>query len=132
VQLVVQTAIDAMGSPYAWGGSGANGFDCSGLIQYAYARHGISLPRRSSDQARVGVLVPREIDQLLPGDILTFASSPGGPVSHVGLYVGDRRFIHSASDGVRLSRLSADDPLGAHWWDRWLGARRMVSPSPAR
>lgn len=131
-QLVVQTAIDAMGTPYAWGGSGDNGFDCSGLIQYAYARHGISLPRRSIDQARAGLLVPREINQLLPGDILTFSASPGGPVSHVGLYVGDRRFIHSASDGVRLSRLSADDPFGKHWWDRWLGARRMIPSSPDR
>lgn len=125
-QLVTQTAIDAMGTPYVWGGTGANGFDCSGLIQYAYARHGITLPRRSADQARVGLLVPRQLDQLVAGDILTFSASPGGPVTHVGLYVGDRRFIHSSSSGVRLSLLSPDDPQGKHWWDRWAGARRVL------
>ena len=125
-RLVTQTAVDAMGTPYVWGGTGSNGFDCSGLIQYAYARHGITLPRRSVDQAKVGLLVPRQLDQLMPGDILTFSANPGGPVTHVGLYIGDRRFIHSASDGVRLSLLSQDDPNGRHWWQRWVGARRML------
>ena len=125
-QLVTQTAIDAMGTPYVWGGTGANGFDCSGLIQYAYGKHGITLPRRSADQAKVGLLVPRQLDQLFPGDILTFSASPGGPVTHVGLYVGERRFIHSASSGVRLSLLSEDDPQGKYWWDRWVGARRVL------
>ena len=125
-QLVTQTAIDAMGTPYVWGGTGANGFDCSGLIQFAFGRHGIALPRRSSDQAKVGLLVPRQLDQLLPGDILTFSATPGGPVTHVGLYVGDRRFIHSSSTGVRLSLLSPDDPQGRHWWERWVGARRVL------
>ena len=125
-QLVTQTAIDAMGTPYVWGGTGANGFDCSGLIQYAYAKHGITLPRRSADQAKVGLLVPRQLEQVLPGDILTFSANPGGPVSHVGLYIGERRFIHSSSTGVRLSLLSPDDPQGKYWWERWVGARRIL------
>ncbi|HEX9893100.1 MAG TPA: C40 family peptidase, partial [Gemmatimonadales bacterium] len=123
---VVQTAVEVMGSPYLWGGSGANGFDCSGLIQYAYGRHGVLLPRRSQDQAKAGLLVPRDLADLLPGDILTFSATPGGPVTHVGLYLGDRRFIHSASDGVRLSLLSPEDPNGRHWWARWVGARRIL------
>jgi cell wall-associated NlpC family hydrolase len=118
-------AVDAMGTPYLWGGTAANGFDCSGLIQFAYAQAGITLPRRSVDQAKVGRLIPRELDQLEPGDILTFSREPGGPVSHVGLYVGDRRFIHSASGGVRLSLLSEDDPAGKHWVARWVGVRRI-------
>ena len=125
-RLVTQTAVEAMGTPYVWGGTGSNGFDCSGLIQYAYGRHGITLPRRSADQAKVGLLVPRQLDQLMPGDILTFSANPGGPVTHVGLYIGERRFIHSASDGVRLSLLSQDDPNGRHWWQRWVGARRVL------
>jgi len=121
----VATAVDAMGTPYLWGGTAENGFDCSGLIQFAYARAGVTLPRRSVDQAKAGRLIPRDLDQLEPGDILTFSRDPGGPVSHVGLYVGDRRFIHSASSGVRLSLLSDDDPAGKHWLARWVGVRRI-------
>lgn len=124
-RMAVSAALEAMGSPYLWGGTAANGFDCSGLIQYAWARAGVSLPRRSVDQARSGSLVPRDIEQLQPGDILTFSSTVGGPVTHVGLYVGDRRFIHSATGGVRLSLLSVDDPNGRHWVERWVGSRRV-------
>jgi len=125
IDAVVQTATDAMGTPYKWGGTGEGGFDCSGLIQYAYGAHGISLPRRSTDQARVGQAVPREVGSLLPGDILTF-SAREGPITHVGLYVGGGQFIHSASNGVQRSRLAADDPYGRWWWERWVGARRVL------
>lgn len=124
---VLETATQAMGTPYKWGGSGAadGGFDCSGLIQYAYAEHGIALPRRSVDQAQSGNKVDKQLDALLPGDILTFSNS-GSRVTHVGLYLGDGRFIHSASDGVQISLLSPDDVYGRWWWRRWVGARRVV------
>jgi len=122
----VATAVQAMGAPYLWGGSSENGFDCSGLIQYAYQQAGLALPRRSVDQAKAGQLIPREVGQLEPGDILTFSRDPGGPVSHVGLYVGERRFIHSAAGGVRMSLLSEDDPSGRHWVARWVGVRRVT------
>ncbi len=127
IEPVLQTAMEAMGTPYKWGGTGGadGGFDCSGLIQYAYGEHGIALPRRSVDQAREGEAVPRSTDALLPGDILTFSSS-GGPVTHVGLYLGEGRFIHSANDGVQISRLAADDAYGKWWYERWVGARRVV------
>jgi len=62
---------------------------------------------------------------LLPGDVLTF-SNKGGPVTHVGLYVGDRRFIHSATRGVQVSTLSEDDPYGRWWYRRWVGVRRIL------
>jgi cell wall-associated NlpC family hydrolase len=122
---VVQTALDVMGTPYRWGGEGNGGFDCSGLIQYAYGENGVSLPRRSVDQARQGTPVPRDVGSLRPGDILTFAED-GSRVSHVGLYVGTRRFIHSASSGVQLSLLSDDDVSGRWWYRRWVGARRIL------
>ena len=124
---VVNTATAAMGTPYRWGGSsnGGNGFDCSGLIQYAYGQHGVQLPRTSGQQAEQGNPVDRRVDSLRPGDILTF-SSQGGQVTHVGLYVGEGRFIHSASTGVQLSLLSGNDPYGRWWWDRWVGARRVI------
>ncbi len=122
----VNLALDAMGTPYRWGGSDANGFDCSGLIQYAYREQGIALPRRSVDQARAGVELPREVAALMPGDILSFATTAGGPITHVGLYVGEGQFIHSATGGVQVSVLSQADPYGRWWWERWVGARRVV------
>jgi cell wall-associated NlpC family hydrolase len=123
---VVATATAAMGTPYQWGGTGTSGgFDCSGLIQYAYRQHGIQLPRISRDQARVGVAVEKRIEALAPGDILTFSNS-GGHVTHVALYVGEGKIIHSASGGVQMSLLSPTDSYGKWWWNRWVGARRVV------
>ena len=127
ISSVLGTALEAMGTPYKWGGTGEadGGFDCSGLIQYAYGQHGITLPRRSADQALHGEKIEKRFDALLPGDILTF-SNGGGRVTHVGLYLGEGKFIHSANDGVQVSLLSADDVYGRWWWRRWVGARRIV------
>jgi cell wall-associated NlpC family hydrolase len=127
IAAVLQTATGAMGTPYKWGGTGAadGGFDCSGLIQYSYGEHGIVLPRRSIDQAKQGTRVDKRLDALQPGDVLTF-SNTGGAVTHVGLYLGEGRFIHSANDGVQVSLLSADDVYGRWWYRRWVGARRIV------
>jgi hypothetical protein len=124
---VIATAVDAMGRPYEYGGTGENGegFDCSGLIQYSYGKHGINLPRRSTDQAKEGRKVERSLQKLKPGDLLTF-SNRGGPVTHVGLYMGAGRFIHSATRGVQVSNLSADDPYGRWWYKRWVGVRRIL------
>jgi cell wall-associated NlpC family hydrolase len=122
---VVQTALDVMGMPYRWGDEGEEGFDCSGLIRYAFGKQGITLPRRSRDQAREGEPVEKNLDSLQPGDILTFSRSGGKTVSHVGLYVGNGKFIHSARQGVQLSVLSPDDVSGRWWYRRWVGARRL-------
>ena len=126
-QAVIATATEVMGRPYEYGGTGEDGagFDCSGLIQYAYAQHGITLPRRSVEQAREGREVATRLERLQPGDLLAF-SNRGGPVTHIGLYVGDGRFIHSATRGVQVSTLSADDPYGRWWFKRWVGVRRIV------
>jgi cell wall-associated NlpC family hydrolase len=123
----VEIARDAMGTPYRWGGTDRNGFDCSGLIQYAYAQIGVELPRRGRDQAAAGRQVARRVDELRPGDVLGFGSDPGADqVTHVGLYLGDGRFLHSASDGVRVSFLAEGDPDGRWWYSRWLVARRIL------
>ncbi len=124
---VVSTALEEMGQPYVWGGTGdgQGGFDCSGLIYFAYARHGVRIPRTSAGQSTAGIAIERQRDALLPGDVLTFAEN-GSDVTHVGLYVGEDRFIHSASGGVRLSRLVEEDPNGRYWLRRWVGVRRVV------
>lgn len=129
---VIRIAEGEIGTRYQLGGTGeaGDGFDCSGLIQYAYSRIGIALPRRSVDQAREGREVGKDADELRPGDILTFSTSGGRRVTHVGLYTGDGRFIHSASKGVQVSQLSEDDPNGRWWMRRWVGSRRIVDADP--
>jgi cell wall-associated NlpC family hydrolase len=124
---VIATAAEVMGKPYEFGGTGEGeeGFDCSGLIQYAYGKHGITLPRQSRDQAREGVEVDRKLTELRPGDLLTF-SNRGRGVTHVGLYIGNGRFIHSATRGVQISTLSGEDPYGRWWYRRWVGVRRII------
>lgn len=125
---IVDTAIEVMGEPYRWGGTSSDeGFDCSGLIWYAYRAHGVDVPRVSRDQARAGRPVPRSLDSLVPGDVLLFADG-GSTVTHVGLYIGNFRFIHATtSGGVRVSSLSADDSVYDRWWfQRWVGARRLL------
>jgi len=123
---VVETAKDVMGTPYRWGGEGEGGFDCSGLIQYAYGEHGLILPRASSDQARMGLQVDLSVASLQPGDILGF-SDGGRGVTHVGLYVGDRMFIHSASSGVKMSSLTSPEGDGRWWQQRWVVVRRLIN-----
>jgi cell wall-associated NlpC family hydrolase len=125
---VIATARSAMGRPYSWGGTGEDGggFDCSGLIQHAYGEHGIALPRTSLAQAKEGRAIAKKLRALAPGDLLTF-SNRGGPVSHVGLYLGEGNFIHSASSGVQISVLSGDDPYGRWWFKRWVGVRRIIN-----
>jgi len=70
--------------------------------------------------------VTPDVAALQPGDLLLFAAQPGGGVTHVGMYVGDQTFIHSSNTGVKLSRLQVQDPEGAWWAARWVGARRIV------
>lgn len=127
VMEIVRIAEQEIGRPYEYGGEGANGdgFDCSGLIQYAYGEAGIALPRTSVQQARQGREIGRGEEDLRAGDILTFAER-GTRVTHVGLYMGDGRFIHSASRGVQISTLGENDPNGRWWYQRWVGVRRIV------
>lgn len=118
---VVDTALAAIGTPYEWGGTSSNGFDCSGLIQYAYGRFGISLPRVSHQQMRVGTSVSPVPSRLSAGDVLGFSESRRGRPTHVGLYIGGGDFIHSGSDGVRISSL--DNP---YWIQSLVAVRRIV------
>jgi cell wall-associated NlpC family hydrolase len=123
---VVETAVGVMGTPYEWGGSDENGFDCSGLIQYAYAQNGVILPRVSRDQARTGTFVEPRMPELRPGDVLGFSVERSSRITHVGLYIGDGQFIHSASQGVTISSLIGTDANSRWWQHRWIVARRIL------
>ena len=85
-----------IGIPYVYGGSTPSGFDCSGFVKYVYANFGINLPRVSYSQMNVGTPVTR--DQLLPGDLVFFRS--GG---HVGIYMGNNKYIHAPQTGRTIS-----------------------------
>ncbi|MCV7355380.1 peptidoglycan hydrolase RipC [Mycolicibacterium fluoranthenivorans] len=91
---VVQAALTRIGSPYSWGGSGPNAFDCSGLIMWAFQQTGKSLPHSSQSLATGGQPVSR--DDLQPGDIVTFYSD----VSHAGIYIGDGMMVHASTYGT--------------------------------
>ena len=114
------TALDLRGTPYRNGGMDPNGFDCSGLVWYVFARHGLSLPRTVEDQWRVGGNV--EASDLQPGDLVFFTTTTPG-ASHVGIVIGGDSFVHapSSSGVVRVEILSA-----SYWSSRFVGARRVV------
>lgn len=87
----VQHAMSKIGSPYRWGASGPNAFDCSGLVSWAFKKAGVSLPRTSRAMSQVGTPVSR--DQLQPGDLVFFYK----PVSHVGIYIGNGKIVHASN-----------------------------------
>ena len=125
---IVRTALAVMGEPYRWGGTSTDeGFDCSGLIWFAYTSHGVSLPRVSRDQAQAGRAISKRIEALELGDILTFSNRPG-VITHVGLYIGEGRFIHATtSGGVRIGALDTPRDGNDRWYlTRWVGARRVL------
>lgn len=92
-------ALDQLGVPYRYGGSAPDGFDCSGLIQYSYRRAGKSLPRTTA--ALWDYAVPVDDRNLRAGDLLFF--NIAGKMAHVGLYLGDGRFVHAPATGREVS-----------------------------
>ena len=118
---VVEVALASIGTPYEWGGSDSNGFDCSGLIRFAYGTVGVGLPRTSAGQLRVGAPVAPEPALLRPGDVLGFAGDGSGKADHVGLFIGADEFIHSGSSGVRISTLG-----NPYWRERLVAVRRPL------
>ncbi|WP_371659326.1 NlpC/P60 family protein [Streptomyces sp. NBC_00280] len=98
----VAAARAALGSPYVWGSNGPSGFDCSGLMQWSYAKAGVSLPRTSQAQRYAGQQVP--LSQAQPGDLVTYRSD----ASHVGMYVGNGQVIHAPYPGAPVRY----DPVG--------------------
>src|SRR3954469_8949803 len=100
---IVSLARAQIGTRYKHGGaSPQRGFDCSGLVQYVMARFAMIVPRTARQQAAVGVPVDRDTSLLRPGDLLTFASNAKANVSHIGIYIGNGRFVHASSVAGRV------------------------------
>lgn len=121
----VLRALALVDIPYRYGGRTPAGFDCSGFVGYVYGQTvGVALPRRSEEIGRLGHALSRHA--LVAGD-LVFFNTLGRPYSHVGIYLGDDRFVHAPArrGRVRVERLS--EP---YWVARYNGARRLV-PSAA-
>ena len=119
-------ALSLIGVDYRFGGNTPDqGLDCSGLIRYVFQQAtGLSLPRSAREQARVGESISK--DKLQPGD-LVFFNTRRFQFSHVGLYIGDNRFIHAPSAGGAVQVVSLDN---AYWQKAFNGARRIVGDLP--
>jgi len=115
---VVDTALSMVGSPYRYGGSTPTGFDCSGLVHYAYNAAGVAVPRTTTQllRASIGIALREARD----GDLLFFEieSKP----DHVGIFIGDGRFVHAPSSGKHVGIGRLDDP---YWRSTFVSARRL-------
>jgi peptidoglycan DL-endopeptidase CwlO len=105
--IAVQAALTQVGAPYSWGGAAPGGFDCSGLVMWAFQQAGIALPHSSQALAHGGQ--PVSLSDLQPGDVLTFYSD----ASHAGLYIGDGLMVHSSTYGVpvRVVPMNSSGPI---------------------
>ena len=121
---VVDTARSQIGVPYRSAGQSPDtGFDCSGFVQWVYARHGVRLPRRTDDQLRVGRPVSKA--DLRPGDLVFFMPSAKSSSLHVGIFDGHGGFIHSPSPGGRVRE---DNLMAPYWRTSYYAANRVLSP----
>ena len=100
-------ALEQVGVPYRYGGASPNGFDCSGLVQYAYSRAGLNVPRTTGQLWTAAKPVAQQ--DLAAGDLLFFSIE--GKMSHVGMYLGERRFVHAPQSGRAVSVASLDAPF---------------------
>lgn len=117
---ILRAALALRGTPYRNGGSDPQGFDCSGFTQWVFAQSGLTLPRDTREQYRVGTPVSRQ--QMQPGDLVFFTTTARG-ASHVGIALGGDSFVHAPSSKgvVRVESMSLP-----YWDKRFVGIRRVV------
>lgn len=116
---IVRTALAFRGTRYRRGGASRGGFDCSGFTRYVFAKYGITLPHSSAAQAKIGKPVPKS--ELQPGDLVFFQTYRRG-ISHVGIYIGNGKFVHASTyrRGVTVDSLNS-----SYYASRYRGARRV-------
>lgn len=126
---LISSAMGLLGVAYRYGGTSAStGFDCSGFMQHIFKRSmGVNLPRTSAAQAKMGVGVSRS--ELQPGDMVFFRTMGRGRISHVGLYIGNNRFIHAPRTGKRIEVTSLSNK---YWNAKYAFARRVKKNDPSR
>ena len=123
---VIPTAERYLGTPYRYGGtSPITGFDCSGFVQYVFARNNVKLPRTSRQPAKVGRAMPRRFKSLSAGDLVMFAER-GEAISHVAIYAGHNRIIHATSSGGEVRYDDLGTPRGKWFVDHMVAARRVT------
>jgi cell wall-associated NlpC family hydrolase len=114
---LTRSAMRFIGTPYVFGGTSPSGFDCSGYVQHVFAMVGMKVPRTADAQYYAG---SRTAGGIAAGDLVFFQTYLPGP-SHVGIYLGNGKFVHSSSHGVRVSSLGE-----SYWASRYLGAKRYA------
>lgn len=119
-QQIIQTALGQLGRPYVYGGRDPSGFDCSGLVQYAYGEAGVLAPRDTASQRDAGRRIA--FDDAQPGDLLFYRFENSGGL-HVGLYLGDGRMIHAPASGRQVSLVAVETPV---WKRRYLETIRLL------
>jgi cell wall-associated NlpC family hydrolase len=113
---VIANASELMGVPYQWGGTTTKGFDCSGFIQYVFAKEGVQLPRTTAQMWNATT----SVSQPAVGDLVFFETYTTGP-SHLGIYIGNNQFVHSGSStGVTISNFNLK-----YWQNIYLGSKRI-------
>lgn len=121
-QIIIKTAKKMLGVKYRYGGtSPRKGFDCSGLVQYSHKAAGVKLPRTTSQQFKAAKRIARKY--LRAGDLVFFKTTPSRSVSHVGIYLGNNKFIHAPSSGKRVKISSIKEK---YWQKRYSGAGRIL------
>ncbi len=121
-QDAVRYALDQVGKPYEWGAEGPHTFDCSGLVQTAYGKQGVQLPRVANDQFRATRTMAVDVSKMLPGDLIFYGDQPGvwTSVYHVGIYIGDGKMVHAPRPGDVVKVVPV-------WFSDFFGAHRVVA-----
>ena len=122
---VIFTAMQMVGVPYLWGGSTPAGFDCSGLVQYAYSNAGLQVPRTAA--AQFAAATPLTLEDAVAGDLLFFDDH--SRTSHVAIYLGEGRFVHAPNGG---NQVSLDDLSTSYWRTHFSGAGRIIQSDEFR
>jgi len=122
---VVRLAQAQIGKPYIWGATGPNEFDCSGLVRFVFGESGIALPRTAQQQ--YDATAPIDLSAVEPADLVflkfTYPTTAAEPITHVAIYIGERKVITAPNVGARGRVESIDDP---YWQAHWAGARTIV------